>query len=97
MLQDEVCSQCGRSLPSDAPRGLCPACLLLTVLRDRGDPVDSAPGSMSPATVPAAGPGAEAILPAARPASEARPPDPGDDFEPILPPRHLDRRGLRER
>jgi hypothetical protein len=34
MLHDPVCPQCGRPLPGDSPRGLCPACLLRAVLRD---------------------------------------------------------------
>lgn len=35
MLQDQVCPRCGRPLHDDAPRGLCPACLLMAVLREQ--------------------------------------------------------------
>jgi len=41
MEESKQCSQCGQALPPDAPRGLCPACLLkvgqASSLSDRQD------------------------------------------------------------
>ena len=37
MMQDQVCPRCGRPLSSDAPRGLCPFCLLLALIKEKGD------------------------------------------------------------
>src|SRR5271165_5346667 len=39
------CPRCGRELPDDAPRGLCPACLLGVALAGPADPSDQTPGS----------------------------------------------------
>ena len=59
MLPDQVCPRCGRPLQYDAPRGLCPACLLMAVLREEGDPAGSELGSASPASTSAPVPGKE--------------------------------------
>ena len=32
MIQAEACAECGRSVPDDAPHGLCPACLFDSAL-----------------------------------------------------------------
>src|SRR4051812_352051 len=39
-----ACPRCGRELPDDAPRGLCPACLLGVALASAGDASDPGPG-----------------------------------------------------
>src|SRR5258708_15170437 len=44
-----VCPKCGRTLPHDAPRGLCEKCLSVVMLE--GGPLDSTPQS----TIPKAG------------------------------------------
>jgi hypothetical protein len=63
MLQDQVCPRCGRRLHYDTPRGLCPACLLLAVLREESDHADSELGSASLATTSAPVPGKESARP----------------------------------
>src|SRR5262245_5333031 len=37
MTEIRTCPRCGRELPEDAPRGLCPACLLGAALADPGE------------------------------------------------------------
>src|ERR1700723_3815875 len=37
MTEPRTCPRCGRGLPEDAPRGLCPACLLVAALAGPGD------------------------------------------------------------
>jgi hypothetical protein len=37
MTENPTCPRCGRELPEDAPRGLCPACLLVAALAGPGD------------------------------------------------------------
>ena len=36
-MPDETCSQCGRQLSKEAPRGLCPNCLLAAALQDTAE------------------------------------------------------------
>ena len=45
MTESQACPRCGRELPDDAPRGLCPACLLGAALASPGDTSDQTPGS----------------------------------------------------
>ena len=45
MTEAQACPRCGRELPEDAPRGLCPACLSVAALADPRDSSDSTPGS----------------------------------------------------
>jgi len=63
MLQDQVCPRCGRPLYDDAPRGLCPACLLLAVLRAEDANDGSAVGTAPRGTTSAPVPGAESARP----------------------------------
>ena len=44
MTEPLACPRCGRELPDDAPRGLCPACLLGAALAGPGDDLRSDPG-----------------------------------------------------
>ena len=37
MTENPTCPHCSRELPNDAPRGLCPACLLVAALAGPGD------------------------------------------------------------
>ena len=43
MTETRTCPRCGRELPDDAPRGLCPACLLGAALAGPGDAPDETP------------------------------------------------------
>jgi hypothetical protein len=43
MPENRICPRCGRELPEDAPRGLCPACLLGAALADPGETADQTP------------------------------------------------------
>src|SRR5262245_9571150 len=45
MTETQACPRCGRALPDDAPRGLCPACLLGAALAGPGETADQPPGS----------------------------------------------------
>ena len=45
MTETQACPRCGRALPDDAPRGLCPACLLGAALAGPGETADQTPGS----------------------------------------------------
>ena len=45
MTEMNACPRCGRTVPDDAPRGLCPACLLRPVLAGPGDTSGQFPGS----------------------------------------------------
>jgi WD40 repeat protein len=45
MTETRTCPRCGRELPDDAPRGLCPACLLGAALAGPPDVPDPASGS----------------------------------------------------
>src|SRR5262245_41943508 len=45
MTETRTCPRCGRELPEDAPRGLCPACLLGAALADPGATAEPTPGS----------------------------------------------------
>src|SRR3954471_14531797 len=40
MTETRTCPRCGRGLPEDAPRGLCPACLLGAAMASPGDAPD---------------------------------------------------------
>src|SRR4051794_34645177 len=44
MTEPRTCPRCGRETPDDAPRGLCPACLLGAALVGPGDASDQNPG-----------------------------------------------------
>src|SRR5262249_15979408 len=44
MSENRTCPRCGRELPEDAPRGLCPACLLAAALAGPGETADETPG-----------------------------------------------------
>ena len=63
MLQDQVCPRCGRPLQYDAPRDLCPACLLLAVLREEGAKDGSELGPAPLGRTPAPVPGKESAPP----------------------------------
>jgi hypothetical protein len=69
MMHDPICAGCGRPLPTDAPRGLCPGCLLWALLSDEGDPGGSPGEDEADATAPAEVPETGAPVPAERPAS----------------------------
>ena len=45
MSENRTCPRCGRELPEDAPRGLCPACLLGAALAGPDETADHTPGS----------------------------------------------------
>ena len=45
MTETQTCPRCGRALPEDAPRGLCPACLLGAALAGTGVLADRPRGS----------------------------------------------------
>src|SRR5262249_11312457 len=45
MTETPTCPRCGRVLPEDAPRGLCPACLLGAALVGPDETADHAPSS----------------------------------------------------
>ena len=49
MSEEKRCPECGRSLPEDASRGLCPACLMAQAFDSRGTGADDA---IEPAAVP---------------------------------------------
>src|SRR4051794_5157502 len=51
MTDVRACPRCGRELPDDAPRGLCPACLLGFALAGPGAASDPILGSDIEATV----------------------------------------------
>ena len=53
MTETRTCPRCGRELPDDAPRGLCPACLLGAALAGPGDDPDQTLGRTA---MPRAGP-----------------------------------------
>src|SRR4051795_10600414 len=49
MAESSLCPRCGGAIPGDAPRGLCPACLMAFALGD--EPVEPSPkGPLDPAT-----------------------------------------------
>jgi serine/threonine protein kinase len=54
MADDKKCPRCGSPLPSDAPQGLCPACLMEAGLRTDVPPSEAVTGapSMSPSPQP---------------------------------------------
>jgi hypothetical protein len=45
MSENRTCPRCNRELPEDAPRGLCPACLLGAALADPGQTADGTLGA----------------------------------------------------
>src|SRR4051812_40763753 len=56
MTANPTCPRCGRMLPEDAPRGLCPACLLAAAMGGPGDATDETSGPSSEEPGDAAGP-----------------------------------------
>ncbi len=67
MAEERQCSECGRSLPADAPQGLCPQCLIKLGLLT-GAEVQEAASPDKPNDVPTSG---------APPAAGFVPPEPG--------------------
>jgi serine/threonine protein kinase len=57
-----VCPRCSRALPGDAPRGLCPACLLQIGLDSAADVTIDAPLAEAPTLAPARPPADGAAL-----------------------------------
>src|SRR6516225_3301196 len=59
MKPERTCPDCGATLPADAPRGLCPNCLMGAALPSTSPPSHEATGTVEPATgiVEPAGPG----------------------------------------
>ncbi len=59
MAEERQCSECGRSLPADAPQGLCPQCLIKLGLPTGAEVQDAAsadePDNIPTSGVPAAG------------------------------------------
>src|SRR6516165_8152584 len=58
MKPERTCPDCGATLPADAPRGLCPNCLMGAALPSTSPPSSAATGTFEPATgsqVPVAG------------------------------------------
>src|SRR4051794_30659416 len=86
MTEIPTCPRCGRELPYDAPRGLCPACLLGAALAD--DPnIDPGSDEKHPSVtgvIPAGlrPPGAlvETVTTDSRDADAAMPPAPGTNI-----------------
>ena len=50
MSPERTCPDCGATLPADAPRGLCPECLMGAALPSTSPPSHEATGTFEPAT-----------------------------------------------
>src|SRR6516165_8152583 len=50
MKPERTCPDCGARLPADAPRGLCPNCLMGAALPSTSPPSSARPGTFAPAT-----------------------------------------------
>ena len=50
MKPERTCPDCGATLPADAPRGLCPNCLMGAALPSTSPPSHEATGTFEPAT-----------------------------------------------
>ena len=49
MKPERTCPDCGATLPADAPRGLCPNCLMEAALPSTSPPSHEATGIVGPA------------------------------------------------
>src|SRR5215510_5021262 len=49
MKPERTCPDCGATLPADAPRGLCPNCLMGAALSSTSPPAHEATGTFEPA------------------------------------------------
>src|SRR4051794_10295918 len=85
MTETQTCPRCGRTLPDDAPRGLCPACLLGAALRGPGDAVDEAPEPGPDASRGEPGPATTAGPPGMLAATAATEAPDRDDVSPLAP------------
>src|SRR5882672_8078007 len=70
MREALLCPQCGKTVPADAPQGLCPACMMQAGLQsdiaDQGSIAPAAPSTQEAATLPpqvSVLPGEETIAP----------------------------------